>query len=649
MKNKPSGTDSNFGYMNRVSCLEKGCDARRRRARQQYLKDRYNSSRRMKDVIDKSIEDSFHYSDLSSPTSVDQSSFGRYEWIPAPDKGEYYYRMQYTESPVVKAWMEEQDRIYLNELFTKPKHYALFLKELTPRNRLLEADQKACLGLVMSDPHHQNLTREYAVKKAEIESRLSSTTVAARPTTLPSIPSGASKVHAIDLSITASVAPVLAPAPAPRSVETVFTLGEYHLKSGTIGRTAIPSRISHFKMFFNQMSLKKAEKNKSTIFFYYGSGFEFTKVMGDGYIEAVQNYAAGRFNTTGSVADLMRKFPCDGISVWVEVGDRDWKGASYIIEYREGVRDKVFLEAQDLKYLWELILIAPDPQQALQKIRTSLDLNRNLQHYQNLQRELTTKALEALSYHKSLHPELTVEALQAKCKEEAEMAKWRAQAEAYKLREKDRAQEQLRREEAAERTALAKEQRRREEAAKAPQIGVVSVSNGRSEELGHWKNGKKHGVCISRDKSNRSGHFTLSLYHEGTAQEHFYFQPRATIGYSSSSESWYPQVCSGIAALPLDDYKASADYFSRAASSLAQTEREINRNVDIAVERNAQEDKRRSDEEYRKAREIEEAERYRREERERRISEFKNRASTRFYQSKGDYQEARESAYKQGW
>jgi hypothetical protein len=68
--------------------------------------------------------------------------------------------------------MEAQDRSYLNELSAKPEHYERFLKELTPRERLPEADQNACLGLVMTDPHHQTLAREYADKKAEIERML---------------------------------------------------------------------------------------------------------------------------------------------------------------------------------------------------------------------------------------------------------------------------------------------------------------------------------------------------------------------------------------------------------------------------------------------------------------------------------------------
>jgi hypothetical protein len=198
MKNQPAGMHKtsiaiHYAYGPYVSYPTPSSLSRS--GRQVYVKNRYNGLVKYAfgtygDLPVSFVDQDGHaYAVLNSRSGVKTSANGRYEWIPAPDKGSGYYRLQFTEGPAVKSWMEAQDRIYLNELSAKPEHYERFLKELTPRERLSEADQKACLGLVMTDPHHQTLAREYADKKAEIERMLGMGGASERPSVAaPGVP-----------------------------------------------------------------------------------------------------------------------------------------------------------------------------------------------------------------------------------------------------------------------------------------------------------------------------------------------------------------------------------------------------------------------------------------------------------------------------
>jgi hypothetical protein len=177
MNEKSTGFGGCHGVMERDRFLQLGTHGW---ARKQYVKGRYNGSSTYLEGQDGDLQDSLididhdSYEALYEWTGVKTSVNGRYEWIfdHKDSRGYDNYRLQYTEGTAVKAWMEAQDRLYLTELSEKPEHYERFLKELTPRERLSEADQKACLGLVMTDPHHQALAHEYADKKAKIERRL---------------------------------------------------------------------------------------------------------------------------------------------------------------------------------------------------------------------------------------------------------------------------------------------------------------------------------------------------------------------------------------------------------------------------------------------------------------------------------------------
>lgn len=91
------------------------------------------------------------------------ASVGTYEWVPAlrPDGKPGYCRAKFTAGPRAIAWMEAQDRAYLNEI--KVSNPALFLKEMTPRGELPPVEQAAQLGLDLSLPHHCALQAEFAL------------------------------------------------------------------------------------------------------------------------------------------------------------------------------------------------------------------------------------------------------------------------------------------------------------------------------------------------------------------------------------------------------------------------------------------------------------------------------------------------------
>ena len=80
--------------------------------------------------------------------------------------GPDWVRIDFTEGPNTKAFMEAQDRKYLAEIAVN--NPILFLKEMTPRSELGQTDQALQLGLDLSLPHHQNLRREFAGEVARV-------------------------------------------------------------------------------------------------------------------------------------------------------------------------------------------------------------------------------------------------------------------------------------------------------------------------------------------------------------------------------------------------------------------------------------------------------------------------------------------------
>ena len=99
------------------------------------------------------------------------AAVGAFALLPA-ESGPDWYEVTFTPGPRAIKWMEEQDRIYLNDI--KESNPKLFLKEMTSREDLLYVDQIVQFGLDLSLPHHRNLQREFAADVARISGARSS-------------------------------------------------------------------------------------------------------------------------------------------------------------------------------------------------------------------------------------------------------------------------------------------------------------------------------------------------------------------------------------------------------------------------------------------------------------------------------------------
>lgn len=76
------------------------------------------------------------------------------------DSGDPNKPWQYRESPVERAWADQQDRKYLRVLAEKKPE--IFLEEMTPNPK----HDGCCTGLDLNHPHHKDLAREF---RSEVE------------------------------------------------------------------------------------------------------------------------------------------------------------------------------------------------------------------------------------------------------------------------------------------------------------------------------------------------------------------------------------------------------------------------------------------------------------------------------------------------